>query len=211
MLAVRRNPVPTFVAGFLALAVAVSLVWASNAKSINPRSVGYGYGNTAPGPDGGYRLIASDGGVFVYGTSTYLGGMGGRALAKPIIGAASVNGGYYEVASDGGVFSFGAAKFFGSTGAIALNKPIVAMAPTPDGKGYWLVASDGGVFAYGDAAFHGSSASNGLLSPTVGVVTTSVGGYDLAQADGSVQSYGDAHFFGSAAGVTTHSVVAIIP
>ena len=110
------------------------------------------------GPDSqGYTEVASDGGLFTFGSPFY-GSMGGKPLNEPMVGGAQVTGqpGYWTVASDGGVFSFGSAGFYGSTGGTHLNAPIVGMASTPDGLGYWLVASDGGIFAYGDAGFYGS-------------------------------------------------------
>ena len=108
---------------------------------------------SAPIARGGYRFVASDGGVFAYGGGApFLGSMGGRPLNKPVVGMAVMpsGDGYDLVASDGGIFTFGSAPFYGSTGSIRLNKPIVGMAMTADGAGYWLVASDGGVFSYGD-------------------------------------------------------------
>ena len=37
---------------------------------------------------GGYWLIASDGGVFAYGSALFYGSMGGKPLNKPIVGMA---------------------------------------------------------------------------------------------------------------------------
>jgi subtilisin family serine protease len=148
----------------------------------------------------GYWLAASDGGIFSYGTATFLGSTGGTALNKPIVGmAATPSGkGYWLVASDGGIFSFGDARFFGSTGALQLNKPIVGMSATPSGNGYWLVASDGGIFAFGDAAFFGSTGNLRLNKPIVGMATTPGGrGYWLVASDGGIFAFGDAPFFGS--------------
>ena len=73
----------------------------------------------APGP--GYRLVASDGGVFSFGAPFY-GSTGGLALAAPVVGVAATpdGAGYWLVASDGGVFAFGDARFAGSTGALRL-------------------------------------------------------------------------------------------
>ena len=107
---------------------------------------------------GGYRLAASDGGIFSFGGAPFCGSTGGIRLDAPVvaIAAAPATGGYWEVASDGGIFAFGGARFYGSMGGRHLNRPIVGMAATPDGKGYWLVASDGGIFAFGDARFDGS-------------------------------------------------------
>ncbi len=150
---------------------------------------------------GGYRMAASDGGIFSYGGAGFYGSMGGRALVRPIVGMAATpdGNGYWMVASDGGIFSFGDAHFYGSTGGRVLARPIVGMAATPDGKGYWLVASDGGIFATGDATFFGSTGSLTLNRPVVGMAATPDGrGYWLVASDGGIFAFGDAGFFGSA-------------
>ena len=147
----------------------------------------------------GYRLVASDGGVFSYGTGApFLGSMGGMRLNKPIVGMAVMPGGdgYDLVATDGGVFAFGSTPFYGSTGSLKLNAPIVGMALTADGAGYWLVASDGGIFSYGDAQFYGSTGSLKLNEPIVGMAATPDG-----------KGYGDAAFLGSAGSVLLHAPV----
>ena len=66
----------------------------------------------------GYRLAASDGGVFTFQGAGFYGSMGGQHLNAPIVGIASTpdGKGYWLVASDGGVFSFGDARFYGSMG-----------------------------------------------------------------------------------------------
>jgi len=162
----------------------------------------------APGP--GYRLVASDGGVFAFGNAPFEGSMGGTRLNAPVVGAtdtASENG-YWEVASDGGLFAFGDAAFRGSMGGTRLNAPIVGMAATPDGGGYWLVASDGGVFAFGDAAFHGSMGGMRLDAPVVGMAPTGDGGgYWLVGSDGGVFAFGDAPFRGSMGGTHLNAPV----
>ncbi|HYH48773.1 MAG TPA: hypothetical protein VEG38_04415 [Acidimicrobiia bacterium] len=152
-----------------------------------------------PRPDG-YRMVASDGGIFTFGGAGFLGSTGAVTLAKPIVGMASTPSGlgYWLVASDGGVFAFGDAGFFGSTGAVVLAKPIVGMAATPSGQGYWLVASDGGIFAFGDAGFFGSTGAVTLAEPIVGMAPSVTGnGYRLVASDGGIFSFGDAGFFGS--------------
>jgi hypothetical protein len=152
---------------------------------------------------GGYRLAASDGGVFNFGDFSFSGSLGGTVINKPVVGVASdpLGPGYWMVASDGGVFSFGAASFYGSLGGTHLNAPIVGIAPTPDGRGYWLVASDGGVFTFGDAAFFGSTGGRHLNAPIVGIAAApDGGGYDLFAADGGVFTFGDAPFKGSMGG-----------
>jgi hypothetical protein len=155
-------------------------------------------------PQGGYWLVASDGGVFSFGAAQFYGSTGGIALNKPIVGMAATpdGAGYWLVASDGGIFSFGDAPFYGSTGGIALNEPIVGMAATPDGAGYWLVASDGGIFAFGDAHFYGSTGGIALNKPIVGMAAAANGaGYWLVASDGGIFAFGDAPFLGSTGGI----------
>ncbi len=148
----------------------------------------------------GYWLVASDGGVFTYGSASFYGSTGAISLNKPIVAmAATPDGqGYWLVASDGGVFPYGDAAFYGSTGGLSLKNPIVAIAASPDGRGYWLVASDGGVFSFGDATFYGSTGAMSLKKPIVAMTATPDGrGYWLVASDGGVFTYGDATFYGS--------------
>jgi hypothetical protein len=154
---------------------------------------------TSSGGEPGYWIMASDGGVYHYNTTSF-GQLRGYPLNRPIVSGTATPGGlgYWMVASDGGIFQFGDAGFFGSTGAIHLNQPIVGMAPTHDGKGYWLVAADGGIFQFGDAHFYGSTGNIHLNKPIVGMAPTHDGkGYWLVAADGGIFQFGDAHFYGS--------------
>ncbi|HEX3459347.1 MAG TPA: hypothetical protein VHT49_00465 [Acidimicrobiales bacterium] len=151
-------------------------------------------------PSGGYYDVATDGGVFAFGNSSFYGSMGGRPLNKPIVGmAATPDGkGYWLVAQDGGIFAFGDAGFYGSTGNLTLNKPIVGMAATPNGAGYFLVASDGGIFAFGNARFMGSTGGLTLNQPIVGMaLTEGGGGYWLVAQDRGIFNFGNAPFDGS--------------
>jgi hypothetical protein len=163
----------------------------------------------------GYRLLAGDGGVFAFGSRSFLGSMGARTLWAPIVGGAETpsSAGYWMVASDGGVFTFGDAPFYGSTGGLHLRRPIVGMAPTPSGNGYWLVAADGGVFAFGDARFFGSNGSLDVPQPVAAIAPSPTGaGYWMLARDGGVFAFGDAKFFGAAAGTYPgHAAVAIAP
>jgi hypothetical protein len=134
----------------------------------------------APG-DKGYWEVWSDGGVYAFGAAGFYGSMGGRPLAREIIGITpTADGkGYWLLGADGGVFAFGDAKFGGSTGGLDLVAPVVGMTRNPSGPGYWLVAADGGVFTFGGAPFFGSIAGYGydLHQPIVGIASkrTSVG------------------------------------
>jgi glucose/arabinose dehydrogenase len=149
----------------------------------------------------GYRMVASDGGIFSFGNAPFYGSTGGWALNKPVVGMATAPSGYWMVASDGGIFSFNA-PFLGSMGGTPLNRPIVGMASTPSGNGYWMVASDGGIFAFGDAPFLGSMGGRPLNQPIVGMSASPSGnGYWLVASDGGVFNFGDADFLGSTGGM----------
>jgi hypothetical protein len=151
----------------------------------------------------GYRLVASDGGIFAFGDAGYYGSTGGSILNRPIVGMATTSdgAGYWLVASDGGIFAFGDAGYYGSTGGSILNRPIVGMATTSDGHGYWLVASDGGIFAFGDAGYYGSTGSQTLNGPMVGMSVDLTGhGYWLVASDGGIFAFGDAGYYGSTGG-----------
>jgi hypothetical protein len=158
--------------------------------------------NQSPGGSDGYWMVATDGGIFAFGSAQFFGSMGGKPLNKPIVAmTATPDGtGYWLVASDGGIFAFGSAKFFGSMGGQPLNKPIVGMAPAADNKGYWLVASDGGIFAFGSAQFFGSMGGQPLNQPVVGMaVNRKTGGYWMVASDGGMFSF-NAPFYGSMGG-----------
>jgi hypothetical protein len=162
----------------------------------------FSVGGQPSGGIAGYWLVASDGGIFSFGSAGFAGSMGGKALAAPMVGMArtSDHGGYWTVASDGGIFSFGDAAFWGSMGGKHLDAPMVGMAATA-GSGYWTVASDGGIFSFGDAAFHGSMGGKHLDAPMVGMAATpGGGGYWTVASDGGVFSFGDAGFHGSMGG-----------
>jgi hypothetical protein len=149
----------------------------------------------------GYRLVASDGGIFTYGSATFDGSMGGVVLNKPVVGMATdpMTGGYWEAAADGGIFSFNA-PFEGSMGGKPLNKPIVGIAADPLTGGYWEVASDGGVFSF-NAPFEGSMGGKPLNKPIVGIAAAPTGmGYWEVASDGGIFSFGTAKFQGSTGG-----------
>ncbi len=148
----------------------------------------------------GYWMVGSDGGVFSFGSATYLGSVGGHPLNKPIVAVAATptGAGYWEVASDGGIFAYGDAGYYGSTGAQPLAAPIVGMAATGDGLGYWLIAADGGVFGYGDAGFYGAPVGRTSVDPVVGLApTVDNGGYWLVTRSGAVLPFGNAIYQGS--------------
>jgi hypothetical protein len=146
-------------------------------------------------PPAGYWFVASDGGVFAYGSAHFYGSTGGIKLNKPVVGMAAdtATGGYWLVASDGGVFAYHA-PFYGSTGNLTLAKPIVGISEDPATGGYWFVASDGGIFSY-HAAFYGSMGGKPLSAPIVAMATTpDGGGYWLLGRDGALYAFGTARY-----------------
>jgi hypothetical protein len=162
---------------------------------------------------GGYWLLAADGGVFAFGDAAFFGSTGGQHLNQPIVGMTPTadGGGYWLVAKDGGVFAFGDARFHGSMGGQHLNQPVVGVASSVDGQGYYLVSSDGGVFTFGDARFHGSMGGTPLNGPVIGISTDpQTGGYRMVAQDGGVFDF-DAQFFGSLAGNSGAPVVSLAP
>jgi hypothetical protein len=160
----------------------------------------------------GYRLVASDGGIFAFGDAPFYGSTGNIKLNKPVNGMAATpsGAGYWMVASDGGIFAFGDAGFYGSTGAMNLRDPIVGLSTTPSGRGYRMVTSGGEVFSFGDAprlAVESLSARPG--QPIMGLASTPSGaGYWLVGRDGNVTAFGDAPSLGSA-GAVNQPIVSI--
>ena len=151
-------------------------------------------GATRPQGDG-YWLVASDGGMFAFGSAPFFGSMGGQHLNGPVVGMAPApdGSGYWEVASDGGIFSFGV-PFLGSMGGSPLNKPVVGMVAS--GTGYMMVAADGGVFNFGNQ-FFGSLGGTPLANPIVSIAPSynTVGqpnGYWMLDAGGLIYAFGAA-------------------
>ncbi|HLX89460.1 MAG TPA: hypothetical protein VKR22_13515, partial [Acidimicrobiales bacterium] len=161
------------------------------------------YSAESAGP--GHRMVASDGGVFDFGSDPFYGSLPGIGVhIRNIVGMAGTpdGRGYWLVGSDGGVFAFGDAPYLGSVPGLGDEiDDIVGIAPTRDGGGYWMVGSDGGVFGFGDATYHGSIPGEGYrVDDIVGVAATpDGGGYWLVGRRGEVWTFGDARFFGSPA------------
>lgn len=67
--------------------------------------------------------MATDGGIFTYGSAGFFGSTGGTPLKNPNVGMAPHPSGlgYWLVASDGGIFNYGASEFKGSLGGITIT------------------------------------------------------------------------------------------
>jgi hypothetical protein len=158
---------------------------------------------------GGYLMVASDGGVFAFGDARFVGscpGIGGCAgVAVAVMSDASGNG-YWLITSMGNVYAFGDANYFGAPG----HGPVTSAVATPDGKGYWVLLSDGEVFPYGDAASFGSPSSANFsdADPATAIFSTSDGaGYWVASVLGAVFNYGDAPNDGGMAGTHLNGTI----
>ncbi|HUE07443.1 MAG TPA: hypothetical protein VMP41_08445 [Acidimicrobiales bacterium] len=143
---------------------------------------------------GGYLMVASDGGVFAFGDARFAGscpGIGGCAGAAVAVMPDASGNGYWLITSTGNVYAFGDAFNFGAPGRGTVTSAVA----TPDGKGYWILLSDGEVFPYGDAANLGSPslANFNNADPATAIFATSDGGgYWVASALGAVFNSGDA-------------------
>jgi hypothetical protein len=153
--------------------------------------------------DGGYFMVASDGGVFAFGDAKFegscpgIGGCSGQAVA--VVPDATGNG-YWLMTATGHVYTFGDATNYGSPGS--QGAVVTSAVRTADGQGYWILLANGTVDAYGDATSMGApTGQTGGLNPASAIFATSDGaGYWVASASGAVYNYGDAPNDGSMAG-----------
>ena len=159
----------------------------------------------AADPDGdGYRLVASDGGVFNFGDAGFYGSTGALGLDAPVVGMASTADGDGLLAGGGrrGIFANGDARYYGSTGGTTLNRPVVGMAATPDGGATGWSPPTAGSSPSGTppstappAGWCSTVPSWAWRPPRTG------GGYWLVASDGGIFAFGDAGFYGSTGGV----------
>jgi hypothetical protein len=169
--------------------------------------------NIAPGSCADYRLVGEDGGVFVYGDSSFDGSLPGiPEFSKPIVGTAvtTSGNGYWMVGNDGSLYAFGDAPFAGTLYGQRLAAPIVGIAGTPDSGGYWLAGANGAVYGFGDATVLGSMAGKPLAAPVVGIAANpKATGYWLVGADGGIFGFG-VPFFGSLPSLGIHPAAPIV-
>jgi hypothetical protein len=145
--------------------------------------------------DGGYFMVASDGGVFAFGDARFAGscpGIGGCAGAAVAVMPDASGNGYWLVTQTGNVYAFGDASDLGAPGNT--GSPVTSAVRTPDGGGYWILTANGTVHPYGDATNFGDAAGSfGGSNPATAIFATADGGgYWIASANGTVLQYGDA-------------------
>ncbi len=152
--------------------------------------------------DGGYFMVASDGGVFAFGDARFAGscpGIGGCSGSAVAVMPDHSGNGYWLVTSSGSIYTFGDAPYFGAPG----RGNVTSAVATPDGRGYWVLLSDGEVFSYGDAVKDGAPPSSDFtaLDAATAIFSTSDGaGYWVSSALGAVYNFGDAPNDGGMAG-----------
>jgi hypothetical protein len=145
---------------------------------------------------GGYFMVASDGGVFAFGDAHFAGscpGIGGCLGAAVAVMPDATGKGYWLITQSANVYTFGDAPYLGGPGS--QSSPITSAVPTPSGHGYWILDANGQVFAFGDAAYLGNTppGSAGGLNPASAIfVTSDGGGYWVSDAQGKVFTFGDA-------------------
>ena len=159
--------------------------------------------------DGGYFMVASDGGVFAFGDARFAGscpGIGGCSGSAVAVMPDHSGNGYWVVTSTGSIYTFGDAPYFGAPGRGSVTSAVA----TPDGNGYWVLLGDGEVFGYGDAANLGSPSPSNFngLDPANAIFATSDGaGYWVSSAVGAVYNFGDAPNDGGMAGTPLNGAI----
>jgi hypothetical protein len=161
--------------------------------------------------DGGYFMVASDGGVFAFGDAHFAGSCPGLANGCAGAGVAVMpdasGQGYWLVTATGNVYAFGDASYFGGPGP--QSSPIVSAVRTPDGLGYWILDANGQVFSYGNAAsLGGPVGSVSSANPASAIFADSSGnGYWVAAANGAVFQFGDATNSGGMSGTRLNGAI----
>jgi hypothetical protein len=160
--------------------------------------------------DGGYFMVASDGGVFAFGDAHFAGscpGIGGCSGAAVAVMPDASGNGYWLVTKTGTVYTFGDAGYYGAPGNT--GSPVTSAVRTPDGGGYWVLTANGTVYNYGDAANYGDSAGAfGGFNPATAIFTTSDGGgYWITSAAGEVDEFGDAPADGDMSGTSINGFI----
>ena len=137
-----------------------------------------------PPAPGGYRLVASDGGIFSFNAAFY-GSAGNVALPAPVVSTVSTPSGkgYWLIGADGAVYPYGDAAAHGSAVGKFPGVPVVGMAPTTDGLGYWIVGAGGQIASFGDAAALANASPPGRVAA---VTPAPGGGFWMATSAGGV-------------------------
>ena len=152
----------------------------------------------------GYWMVGSDGKVYAFGDSKFLGNapVPGGAEAVDLEPTPSGSG-YWIVDSAGHVFAIGDAKHLGNANTAKLDagEKVTSLSSTKLGNGYWMFTSKGRAMTFGDAVHYGDMAATRLNGPVLDSIPTASGkGYYMVASDGGIFSFGDARFYGSMGG-----------
>ncbi len=107
------------------------------------------------GPSGaGYFLVASDGGIFSFGSAPFYGSLGGLPIKHPIVAAAATptDNGYWFTDSTGLVSNFGRPTITAPRPQ-PLFRPIVGMAEAPGSRGFFGGSFPSGSYGYDISKF----------------------------------------------------------
>jgi hypothetical protein len=107
------------------------------------------------GPGGaGYLLVASDGGIFSFGSAPFYGSLGGVPIKNPIVAVAATPtfNGYWFTSSAGLVSNFGQASYYGSA-PTPLFRPVVGMAEAPGTGAFFGSSYPSGSYGYDISTF----------------------------------------------------------
>jgi Mg-chelatase subunit ChlD len=159
--------------------------------------------SVSSGTRSGYWMLGSDGAVYAFGGSAYLGRaiLGGAPAVD--IEVTPTGNGYWILDSAGRVYRFGDAGAFApvTTSGLAAGETFTSISATPTGNGYWLFTTGGRALPIGDAVFHGDMSGTPLNGPVFDSIPTPSGkGYYMVASDGGIFSFGDAVFYGSMGG-----------
>jgi hypothetical protein len=151
----------------------------------------------------GYWILASNGGVFSFGSAPFKGSavgiLCGTCKAVDIVSTPSGEG-YWVLASDGGVFAFGDAGFHGSAvGMFPAGGYATGIAVRPDGSGYWILNNFGQTYTF-DVPYIGGCYPTCAQPAASMHVTADGGGYWILAANGAIFAYGNAPHLGQAIG-----------
>ena len=161
--------------------------------------------------DGGYFMVASDGGVFAFGDARFAGscpGIGGCSGAAVTVMPDATGNGYWLITESGNIYTFGDAPYYGAPGFQAA--PVTSAVRSPDGRGYWVLLANGSVYSYGDAVDFGGlppGATSGTNPANAIFATSGNGGYWVATANGAVYPFGDAPNDGDMAGTALNAPI----
>ena len=159
--------------------------------------------------DGGYFMVASDGGVFAFGDAKFEGscpGIGGCVGTAVAVMPDASGAGYWLVTSAGAVYAFGDAPHLGAPGNT--GSPITSAVRTPSGNGYWILDASGTVHAYGDAASLGNDDDSYGDNSASAIFTDIAGdGYGIATEEGELTTFGGVPNYGGMYGTTLNGSI----